>query len=80
MKYLKEILLAKKKETAGLKESYKGMPLLETHSAVMQKRNKGHFLENIKKGKVNIIAEIKKASPSRGVITGGVDIEKNGFI
>ncbi len=80
MKYLKEILLAKKKETAGLKENYKGMPLLGGHSAVMQEKKKGHFLENIKKGKVNIIAEIKKASPSRGVINSGLDIEKTALI
>ena len=80
MKYLKEILLAKKKETEGLKESYREMPLPGDQSAVMQEKKRGHFYKNIKKGKVNIIAEIKKASPSRGVIASGLDIEETALI
>jgi indole-3-glycerol phosphate synthase len=74
--YLKEILLGKKKETEKLKEIYKDWPEFNGNSAIIPKKSKGNFLENIKKGKVNIIAEIKKASPSRGVINSSLDIER----
>lgn len=80
MKYLKEILLGKKKETEEIKESYEDRSRLREHSLITQKRNKRYFLENIKEGKVNIIAEIKKASPSRGIINSSLDIEETALI
>ncbi|MDD5600817.1 MAG: indole-3-glycerol-phosphate synthase [Actinomycetota bacterium] len=81
MGYLKEILLGKKKETKKLKESYKDCAHPGSNSAAIQSsKNKGRFLKNIKKGKVNIIAEIKKASPSKGVINSNLDIEKTALI
>lgn len=80
MGYLKEILLEKKKETEKIKEIYKDWPEFSGNSAVIRKKSKGNFLKNIKKGKVNIIAEIKKASPSRGVINSSLDIERTALI
>ena len=80
MGYLKEILLGKKKETEKIKEIYKNWPELSRDSAVTRKKSKGNFLRNIKKGKVNIIAEIKKASPSKGIINSNLDIEKTALI
>lgn len=76
MKYLKGILLAKKKEAEEIKKSYRESFRNREYPGAAGKRNKGCFLENIKKGKINIIAEIKKASPSKGIINAGLDIEK----
>ena len=72
MNYLKEILLAKKE---GLKKIGKNPGWMESKIQGTVK-SKGNFLKNIKKGKINIIAEIKKASPSRGIINGMLDVEK----
>lgn len=76
MKYLKEILLAKKKEAEEIKKSYGESFRNRKYPGAAGKRSKGRFLGNIKKGKINIIAEIKKASPSKGIINAGLDIEK----
>jgi indole-3-glycerol phosphate synthase len=62
-KFLKEILLGKKKSLYSI----------EMKENIKPKAGKG-FLENMDKGKVNIIAEIKKASPSKGVINAGLDV------
>jgi indole-3-glycerol phosphate synthase len=63
-KFLKEILIGKKKSLSGI----------NTGKDIMHVAGKG-FLENMDKGKVNIIAEIKKASPSRGIINKYLDVE-----
>jgi len=73
MDYLKKILANKKKE---IKEnSFK-----ETDSflKMMPEKLEGRpgFIKNIKKNKVNIIAEIKKASPSGGSFNDDLDIGK----
>lgn len=60
---LKEILLGKKKSLSGI-----------DIREYIKRRSGGGFIENMDKGKVNIIAEIKKASPSRGVINAGLDV------
>lgn len=71
MKYLKEILLLKKKEIKKIKSNFRpGREPVDTAE------NKKRFINNIRSRKVNIIAEIKKASPSRGVINESLDIEK----
>jgi len=79
LKYLKEILLVKKKEIKEIKKIKQGyrLPAAGTTEAGKDvKECGGHFIKNIKKGKVNIIAEIKKASPSRGIINDEIDIER----
>jgi indole-3-glycerol phosphate synthase len=72
MNYIKEILSAKKEEIKKIGKN-SGWMKPKLQRAV---KSKGNFLRNIKKGKINIIAEIKKASPSRGIINGKLDVEK----
>lgn len=55
LEYLKNILVSKKKQRPNLK--YKRV-----------KSSNSNFLKNFEKGKINIIAEIKNASPSKGVL------------
>ncbi len=79
MKYLKEILLGKKKEIEKIKkikQDYRLSAAFAAGAGENVKEYGGHFIGNIKKGKVNIIAEIKKASPSRGIINDEIDIGK----
>ncbi|MFA5014137.1 MAG: indole-3-glycerol-phosphate synthase [Actinomycetota bacterium] len=72
MNYIKEILLAKKEEIKKIGKNPKWMKSKISGTV----KSRGSFLRNIKKGKINIIAEIKKASPSRGIINGKLDVEK----
>ncbi|MBN2073452.1 MAG: indole-3-glycerol-phosphate synthase [Actinobacteria bacterium] len=53
------------------RDTERHLPLNSRHAA----RDKDvSFIKNIKNGRVNIIAEIKKASPSRGWINRGLDV------
>lgn len=76
MKYLKEILISKKEEIKNISRNQKreGSVLDGSGEA------KRSFLKKIQKGKINIIAEIKKASPSRGIINSRLDIEKTAVV
>lgn len=63
-KFLKDILLAKKE----------GLDRIDTGKDTGKAGTGKRFVENISPGRVNIIAEIKKASPSRGMINPGLDV------
>jgi len=65
--YLREILRNKKNEIKSLDGKFKDINFIDGNF---------NFIKNISNNRVNIIAEIKKASPSRGVINGSLDVEK----
>jgi indole-3-glycerol phosphate synthase len=67
MDYLKEILHNKKNEIKKLDVRFKEKESIPAG-------NFG-FIESISTSRINIIAEIKKASPSRGIINGSLDVE-----
>jgi indole-3-glycerol phosphate synthase len=72
LEYLKEILISKKEEIKNIEE---GLSLIGSET-VKVRRNKRSFLNNISVGKVNVIAEIKRASPSRGIMNDQLDLKK----
>ncbi|MHB1275038.1 MAG: indole-3-glycerol phosphate synthase TrpC [Candidatus Humimicrobiaceae bacterium] len=73
MDYLKKILANKKNE---IKEN--SIRKIDPSFKVIPEKsgNRYGFIKNIKKNKVNVIAEIKKASPSRGSFNDDLDIGK----
>lgn len=70
-KFLKDILIAKKK---GLKDIKLSDPINRPDF-----NGKG-FINNISSGRINIIAEIKKASPSKGIINGDLNVTETATI
>ena len=72
MKYLKEILVSKKEE---IKKIERNLSLIKSALKKTERDRKSLF-KNIENGKINVIAEIKKASPSRGIINGHLDIRE----
>ncbi len=77
MEYLREILHNKKNEIKNLDGRFKGKESMP--GKIINKNSPAcnfSFIENISTGRVNIIAEIKKASPSRGMINNSLDVEK----
>lgn len=79
MKYIKEILILKKEEIRKINRDYSCMESAFTAAEKTQKSRKS-FFKNIRRGKINIIAEIKKASPSRGMINENLDIGRTAHI
>jgi len=76
LKYLKEILLSKKKEIKEINKNFQSIK----HTTVDNGEKKGRFARNIKRDRVNIIAEIKKASPSRGILNSKLDVGKTALL
>lgn len=62
---LEDILEYKKQELESVRRK---VSLKDVQSKARDAQEPKAFLENFKKGKVNIIAEVKKASPSAGII------------
>jgi len=67
MDYLREILRNKKIEIKSLDGKFKDKNFIDGNF---------NFIKNISSNRVHIIAEIKKASPSRGMINDSLDVEK----
>ncbi len=68
-RFLKQILTGKKKSLAGI----------DPDRDIKMYSRRG-FLRNIADGRINVIAEIKKASPSRGIINENLDVSRTASV
>ena len=67
---LDDIIRTKESEVERLKEAYRGKDVEKLAKSLPRPRD---FFKAFKKGKLSLIAEIKKASPSAGVIRASFD-------
>ncbi len=72
--FLARIIEHKKEET---KEAEKRVPEKELRDLAEKRKDRRPFLENLKRPGINIIAEIKRASPSKGPIR--IDLDPAGL-
>lgn len=80
MKFLKEILIAKKKGLARLRAGLENNGNAGYGNNAVGSIPGKRFIRNISPGRINIIAEIKKASPSKGIINSGLDVAETARI
>jgi len=71
MEYLKKILANKRAEISSINQELKDGCFISQRSYPDKKKS---LIKNIRKNKINILAEIKKASPSKGMINARAEI------
>ncbi len=72
--FLTEIIELKKKRLEISKQNRDFDELKKSAIAVREKKEKHRFRKALQKNQINIIAEIKRASPSKGVINDKIDV------
>lgn len=78
--YLRDILLSKKNELETLYDRYiptlREYFILENPIYKKEVEIRRSLIKNIRRNQVNVIAEVKKSSPSRGLINDSINIKK----
>jgi indole-3-glycerol phosphate synthase len=72
--FLAEIIELKKKRLAISKQNRDFDELKKSAFAFRETKEKHRFQKSLQKNQINIIAEIKRASPSKGVINDKIDV------
>lgn len=80
MEYLRNILISKKNEIETLYNRYdfslREYFILEESIYKKEVEIRRSLIKNIRRNQVNVIAEVKKSSPSRGLINDSINIKK----